>query len=75
MDLCVICTTELKTLQKRLQKRSYAPEKLRENLDSEIFRICQNEATEAGHKILILDTSKSQPAKHLKTILDALDTP
>ncbi|MBD3355413.1 AAA family ATPase [Candidatus Woesearchaeota archaeon] len=58
VDLCIITKTDIKTLKKRLQKRDYSKEKIRENLDSEIFDVCLNEAKERGHKILIIDTTK-----------------
>ena len=57
IDLCIITRCELKELKKRLEKRKYGKEKIRENLDSEIFEICLNEAIENGHTILIIDTT------------------
>ena len=58
VDLCIITKCNLKTLEKRLKKKRYNKAKIRENLDCEIFDICLNEAKEAKHKILIVDTSK-----------------
>ncbi|MBW2977458.1 adenylate kinase family protein [Candidatus Woesearchaeota archaeon] len=58
VDLCVITKTDLKTLEKRLKKRRYNKEKIRENLDAEIFDICLNEAKENKHKVLVVDTTK-----------------
>jgi len=58
LDLCIITKCDLKTLEKRLKKRKYPPKKIRENLDSEIFDICLNEARELKHKIAIVDTTK-----------------
>ena len=57
IDLCIITKCGLKELKKRLEKRKYNNEKIRENLDSEIFDICLNEAVEKGHTILIIDTT------------------
>ena len=57
IDLCIITKCGLKELKKRLEKRKYSKEKIRENLDSEIFDICLNEAIEKGHTILIIDTT------------------
>ena len=57
VDLCIITKCNLKELNKRLKKRKYSKEKVRENLDSEIFDICLNEAIEKGHTILIFDTT------------------
>lgn len=57
VDLCIITKCDLKELNKRLEKKGYAKEKIRENLDSEIFDICFSEAAEKGHTILIIDTT------------------
>jgi len=57
IDLCIITKCDLKELKKRLDKRKYSKAKIRENLDSEIFDICLNEAIEKGHTILIIDTT------------------
>lgn len=57
VSLCIVTKCELKTLKKRLEGRGYSQEKVRENLDAEIFENCLTEAEEIGHKILIVDTS------------------
>ncbi len=57
IDLCIITKCDLKELNKRLGKKGYSSEKIRENLDSEIFEICLSEAAEKGHTILIIDTT------------------
>jgi len=58
IDLCIVTKSDLKTLKKRLNKKGYDKEKIKENLECEIFDICFNEAFERKHKILIIDTSK-----------------
>ena len=58
VDLAIITKTNLKVLEKRLKKRRYNKQKIRENLDCEIFDICLNEAKEFGHKTKIIDTTK-----------------
>ena len=58
VNLCMITKCNLKTLQKRLKKKGYHKEKIRENLDAEIFDICLNEAKELGHRIKIVYTNK-----------------
>jgi len=45
-------------MQKRLKRRKYSKEKIRENLDAEIFDVCLNEAMERKHKMLVLDMTK-----------------
>ncbi len=58
VDLCIITKANLKDIQKRLKKRHYSLDKIRENLDAEIFDVCYNEAKEGGHTIKIINTSK-----------------
>ena len=57
-DLCIVTKCSLKTLKHRLEQKGYSKNKVRENLDAEIFDICLNEARESGHNILIADTTK-----------------
>ena len=56
VDLCIVTKTGLKKLKKRLEKRNYSKQKVRENLDAEIFDVCLNEAKEEGHRIKIIKT-------------------
>jgi len=58
-DLCIVTRCGLKTLQKRLEGKSYSPKKVRENLDAEIFDTCLIEAREISHKILVFDTTRA----------------
>ncbi len=69
VKLCVITTCSvLKELERRLKARDYGPQKVRENLDAEIFKVCQIEATESGHKILVLDTCQLSTKECLEKI-------
>lgn len=57
--LCIVLTCSgLKILEKRLKKRKYSKQKIRENLDAEIFQVCLNEAKENRHKLFVIDASK-----------------
>lgn len=58
VSLCIVTKCDLKVLKERLERRSYPEAKVRENLDAEIFDNCLTEAEEAGHKIMIVDTTK-----------------
>ncbi len=58
VDHCIICKCNLKELRKRLQKRGYGAEKVRENIDAEIFDVCLVEAAEKGHKLVVVFTDK-----------------
>lgn len=65
VDFCIITTCELKKLKKRLEKKGYGSQKVRENLDCEIFGICLNEAEKAGHDIIEADTTKNYVLKEI----------
>ncbi len=59
VNLCIVLTSSnLKILEKRLKQRKYSPQKIRENLDSEIFQVCLNEAKENGSKLKVIDIAK-----------------
>lgn len=58
VNLVIVAKCGIKELNKRLIKRKYSKNKIRENLQAEIFSICHNEAFEAKHKIVVADTTK-----------------
>jgi adenylate kinase len=58
VDLVIITKCSLKTLANRLKKKKYSKSKIKANLEVEIFDVCLNEAKEAGHKVLVVDTTK-----------------
>jgi len=58
VDICIVTKCGLKTLEKRLKKRRYSKEKIRENLDAEIFDTCRVEAEELEHKVKVVWTDK-----------------
>jgi len=53
-DFCIVVKTGLKELKKRLEKRNYKEEKIKENLDSEIFNVCFNESIENNLKVIVV---------------------
>ena len=57
-DLVVVAKCGVKELGKRLRRRKYSKDKIKENLQAEIFDICYNEAVMEKHKILVIDTTK-----------------
>ena len=65
VDLCIITKCELKELKKRLMAKRYSRGKIKENLDSEIFDVCLNEAAENKHNIHIVETSKRVKYKEI----------
>ena len=73
VDICIVTKTDLKVLKKRLEKRKYSKNKVKENLDAEIFEICHTEAQEQGHHILLVDTSKKSINTCLSLIKDEIN--
>ena len=70
VDVCIVLTcSNLKVLQKRLQQRKYSKDKIRENLDAEIFQVCLMEAQEMGHRIIMVDTSREKTAALITIII------
>lgn len=59
VDLCIVTKCGINILNKRLKKKKFNKEKIRENLQAEIFDICCNEALEEKHKIIVANTTKS----------------
>lgn len=49
VERCVVMKCDLATLKQRLEARGYSEQKVRENLDCEIFDVCFSEAVERGH--------------------------
>lgn len=56
IDECIIMKTSIPKLRSRLKKRKYSKKKIEENVDSENFDVCYNEAVELGHKIKVIIT-------------------
>lgn len=53
-DFCIIVKRDLKTLKKHLKSRMYSKNKVEDNMQSEIFDICLEEAKDLGRKIIII---------------------
>ena len=58
VDLCIVTKCDIKELNKRLKRKKFHKDKIRENLQAEIFDICYNGALERKHKIIVIDTTK-----------------
>ncbi len=65
VDLCIVTKCSLKVLEKRLKNRNYSKEKIRENLDAEIFDICLEEARKNKHKIRVIDATRKTPINNI----------
>jgi adenylate kinase len=66
VSLCIVTKCNLKLLKRRMKRRKYPESKIRENLDCEIFDICLNEAKEAGHNVVAVETDKKVDYEKLK---------
>ena len=62
VDLCIVTKCNIKELKKRLEKRKYSKQKIRENLDAEILDVCLIEALNNKHKVKVIDTSRYRKA-------------
>lgn len=54
-DYCIIVRTDIKTLNKRLKARKYSKKKVLENVESEIFEVCLDEARKLKRNIIIVE--------------------
>lgn len=72
IDLCIITKCSLKELEKRLKRKRYSKAKIRENLDVEIFDVCLNEAREAGHRVVVIDTTRGININKILTKIKSL---
>ncbi len=52
VDLVIVMRCDISVLKKRLQKRKYSAKKIQDNIESEIFNVCGDEAKEIGHKLV-----------------------
>jgi len=73
VDLCVITKCSLSKLKQRLEKRKYSEKKIRENLDSEIFDICLNEAKEKKHNVFVINTTRGISKQAITQLLGELN--
>jgi adenylate kinase len=54
-DYCIIIKTDIKKMYERLNKRKYPKEKIQENIQSEIFEICLDEARGMRRRSIIVN--------------------
>jgi adenylate kinase len=54
-DYCIIVKTDIKTLNKRLKARKYPKNKIQDNVESEIFEVCFDEARKLKKNIIIVE--------------------
>ncbi len=54
-DYCIIVKTDIKNLNKRLKTRKYTKNKIQDNVESEIFEVCFDEARKLKRNIIIVE--------------------
>lgn len=54
-DLCIVVKADIKTISKRLKKREYSEKKIKDNIESEIFDICLEDAKRLARNIVIIN--------------------
>jgi broad-specificity NMP kinase len=59
-------------LNKRLSKRNYSRAKIKENLESEIFGICEEEAREFQKIVVLIDTTKKSASASANEAYDII---
>ncbi|MBI2659369.1 adenylate kinase family protein [Candidatus Woesearchaeota archaeon] len=57
-DFCIVTKCNIKELNKRLKRKKFNKNKIRENIQTEIFNVCLEEAKRKKHKIIEIDTTK-----------------
>jgi adenylate kinase len=72
VDMVIVCTCALPLLAKRLEARGYSENKVRENLDAEIFDTCYIEAVENGKKAIKIDCTKPATSATIKRIANLI---
>ncbi len=57
VQICYVLKCDISILNKRLAKRKYSKNKIKENIESEIFDICLNEAIEFKHNVKVINST------------------
>ncbi|HLP79396.1 MAG TPA: adenylate kinase family protein [Acidobacteriota bacterium] len=74
VEAVIVTNCELKALSRRLTARGYSKQKVRENLDAEIFDVCATEALEAGHTVIKIDCTKKLNKRKIEEIFKKLQS-
>ncbi len=71
-DICVVLRCDIEELYQRLKARSYSEDKIKENIEAEIFGICEEEARERQKRVVALRSSKRNVDALVEEILDII---
>lgn len=72
IDAVVVLRCEPAELEKRLKKRKWGAEKIRENVESEIIGLIEYEARKKHKKVFAIDTTKLNPEQVAGKIMNVL---
>jgi adenylate kinase len=57
-DICIVLRCDIEKLYKRLKARGYKENKVKDNVEAEIFGVCEEEAREIHKNVITLRTSE-----------------
>ena len=57
VDTCIVTICKIEKLATRLKKRKYHQQKIKENIECEIFHVCLDEARKRHKKVIVIDTT------------------
>ena len=70
VDECIVTTCEIGKLRERLKKRGYNANKIKDNVEAEIFDTVVIEAKEAKHNLLVVNTTEGYKLKDIVTFIN-----
>lgn len=72
-DIVIVLRTQPSILQRRLKKRMYDEEKIRDNLEAEALDVCLVESMEEGAEVYEVDTSVKSKGEVVEDIVKILE--
>jgi len=74
VSLCVVLRCDEQELRKRLEKRGYSEEKIKENIEAELCNSCGQEAFEKKHEFIEINTSNKSVREVANKVLHKINT-
>ena len=71
-DVTIILRCDMSELKKRMEKKGWRKEKIKENLQAEIFQVCGEEARQLKRKVVEVDTTGKSPTQVAEEIVQLL---
>ena len=72
-DAVFVLRVDPKELKRRMKKRGWKEEKIKENMEAEITEVCTSEALEEGKKVYEIDTTHKKPEEVVEEILKVIN--